>query len=127
MTRLQLWLVQALGILIAAGLAYAWADSRGYARCKAEQAAAVASANVDLVEGERKRDAEGDKIAGKAEGRAAEAVKDAAGAAASAEDRIKVVYRDRWRDPPPGRCAVPLDPRVQAEIDAAVRRSNEER
>lgn len=127
MTRLQLWLVQLAGVVLAALIAYAWADSRGYKRCQAEQAAKVAKANVALVDGERKRDEESDDIAGKADDRAAGAAKDATQATADAEERIKVVYRDRWREPAPGRCAVPLDPRVQSEIDAAVRRSNEEK
>lgn len=127
MTRMQLWLIQIAGVLVAAALAYAWADSRGYKRCQAEHAAKVADANVALVDGERKRDAESDDIAGEADERASGAVRDAETATADAEERIKVVYRDRWRDPEPGRCAVPLDPRVQAEIDAAVRRSNEEK
>lgn len=126
MTRLQLWLLQLAGIVIAAVIAYAWADGRGYERCKAEQAAATAKANVDLVGRERQRDKESDVISGRAEARANDAAKDAAGEAAEAEGRIKIVYRDRWRDPEPGRCAIPLDPRVQSEIDAAVRRSNEE-
>lgn len=126
MTRLQLWLLQLAGVVVAALIAYAWADGRGYKRCQAERAAEVADANVDLVDRERQRDKESDVISGRAEDRANDAAKDAAGETAEAEERIKVVYRDRWRDPEPGRCAVPLDPRVQAEIDAAVRRSNEE-
>lgn len=113
-----------LAVVLLIGGAWWLADRRGYDRCQAQHAAAAARANIDAVAKERKRDAEGDVIAGEADARAADVVRDAGSEAASAEERIKVVYRDRWLDPAPGRCSVPLDPRVQDEIDAAVRRSN---
>lgn len=126
MTRPQLWLLQIVIAALAAGLAAWFFYDKGYDACQAEHARKTAKANITLIEGERERDRDGGKIADKARDQG-----DAKAAAAKAEshdagERIKVVYRDRWKDAPAGSCAMPLDPRVQAEIDAAVRRSNGE-
>lgn len=99
---------------------------KGYERCRSEVAQQVAKANVEVVKDERARDATGDNIADKAIDRNTAVVKEVETATEDAEERIKVVYKDRWLTPTPGKCSVPVQPEVQDEINAAVRRSNGE-
>jgi len=125
-TRLGQSILLALGMLIAGGVAYRWADSNGYDRCQAEHARAVAAANVEVYDGQVKRDA-GSLDAGKAADEAADAAVAAVDEKINeTEEKVHVIYRDRPATAPvaPGACVHPVDPRVQDGIESAVDRAN---
>ena len=118
MTRIQLIALQMLVI----GLC--WFGFRWY-YIGVGKGQCAARGNINLYEGQVKRDKKAGEIStaskAKAEAAAAKAEEDAEQAAS----RVEVVYRDRWKTVP-GKCAINLDPRVQSEIDQAVQRTNQE-
>lgn len=125
-TRIGQAILLAVGMLIAGGLAYRWADGNGYDRCQAEHALAVADANVETYNAQVKRDA-GSLDAGKAADKAgAEAVAEVDQQTQQTEEKVHVIYRDRPATAPvaSGSCVHPVDPRVQDGIESAVDRAN---
>ncbi len=125
-TKLGRSLILAGAILATASLTY-WlvrrdAYAEGVADCQAKQAAAIAQANVNVVEKEREQSAAASHIARESDDAAARAT----GSTDEATIETKEVIRNVYVEVPVATACVPraLDERVQDRFDAAVDRAN---
>lgn len=117
--------------LVVVGLSW-WAfsshyDRVGYDRCQSEHAKALAEANARQAEENTRKNEVSSAIAAESASSSEELRAAADISTAETKEVIRYVYRDRPATAPvrPLSCAHPVDPRVQRELDEALRRANE--
>lgn len=121
-----------LGLTLAIGVAGSWFlfakhyDGEGYARCKAEQQAALNKANAEQAAENERKSLLGSEIAKDASEKAEGVVARADDDRTSTNEEITDVYEKPPATAPVafGSCVHPVDPRVQSRIDDAVREAN---